>query len=580
MNHNGKKRKWILLAAAGVAVVALGCGIWYYVGHNSADPVYVYPFQYIGMTEYWGDSQESYGPVTTDKIQTVFLSDTQTVTELLVQEGDTVKKGDLLMTFDTALTDLQLERKRLNVEKLKLQLGDAQKELRNINSMKPMEVPEIEPTPEEGEITGTPAPVGLYPSLADTDNFVYDGSSAEKAVIYWIKGETKIADSLFSDTKAHIGEIRTYNALNATEPTEPTDATEYPIFPERPTEAPADTMESTDITEPPAPEGDSPDVTEPAPVPVPVVSDFYVVIKATEGDTKEGATKVWQCLKVTPNGDHSFGFQFADTSVSDHSISLNDDVEDLPQIDLGSGYTAAQIAQMRAEQQKKIRDLEFQIKMADAEYKIMQAEVGDGNVYATIDGKVISCLTEEEAKKTKQPMLKVSGGGGFYVEGYVSELEKDNMHPGQEVTVNDWNTGMTYTGAVQSIGDFPKQNNSFGGNGNPNASFYPFKVFVDEEADLQAGSYVSVVYSAAESENGVYLENPFLRTEQGRTYVLVQGANGKLEQRFVTTRKSLWGSYTQILSGVTADDLIAFPYGKNVKPGVASIEGDLSNLYG
>ena len=251
-----------------------------------------------------------------------------------------------------------------------------------------------------------------------------------------------------------------------------------------------------------------------------------------------------------------------------------------PEIDMGSGYTAAQIAQMRSEQQKKIKDLEFQIKMADAEYRIMQTEVDDGNVYATIDGEVISRLTEEEAKQTKQPLLKVSGGGGFYVEGFINELEKDTMQLGQEVTVNDWNTGMTYTGTIESIGDFPSQQGYFGGNGNPNASFYPFKVFVDGDADLQAGSYVSVVYSAAESENGIYLENPFLRTEQGRSYVLVLGADGKLQQRFVATGKSLWGNYTQILSGLTAEDLIAFPYGKNVKPGVPAVEGDMSKLYG
>jgi len=108
------KKKWIIGITAGVAAAAVGCGVWYQAGHSSSEPVYVFPFQYVGMTEYWGDSQESYGPVTTDKIQTVFLTDTQTVTEILVQAGDTVKKGDLLMTFDTTLSDLQLERKRLD----------------------------------------------------------------------------------------------------------------------------------------------------------------------------------------------------------------------------------------------------------------------------------------------------------------------------------------------------------------------------------------------------------------------------------------------------------------------------------
>jgi hypothetical protein len=260
---------------------------------------------------------------------------------------------------------------------------------------------------------------------------------------------------------------------------------------------------------------------------------------------------------------------------------LEDSAEnDAPEVDFGSGYTAAQIAQMRSDQQKKIKDLDFKIKMADAEYKIMLKEVSDGNVYADHDGEVISLLTEEEAKQTNQPILKVSGGGGFYVEGFVSELEKQNMKPGLEVTVNDWNTGMTYTGSVKSVGDFPTQNGYYNGSGNPNASYYPFQVFVDESADLQAGAYVSVMYSTAETQNGIYLENPFLRTQKGKSYVLVLDADGKLEQRWVRTGKSLWGNYTEILEGLTAEDLIAFPYGKNVKPGVAAQEGDMSNLYG
>ena len=42
----------------------------------------------------------------------------------------------------------------------------------------------------------------------------------------------------------------------------------------------------------------------------------------------------------------------------------------------------------------------------------------------------------------------------------------------------------------------------------------------------------------------------------------------------------VWGSYTEIRSGLTADDYIAFPYGKTVKPGAATQESDLSALYG
>ena len=117
--------------------------------------------------------------------------------------------------------------------------------------------------------------------------------------------------------------------------------------------------------------------------------------------------------------------------------------------------------------------------------------------------------------------------------------------------------------------------------GNPNVSYYPFTVYVDESADLQEGRYVSIMYSSAEAQNGLYLENFMIRTEQGRSYLYVLSADGKLEKRFVTTGKSLWGSYTEILDGLTAEDYLAFPYGKNVRDGAKAVAcEDLSQLYG
>ena len=201
-------------------------------------------------------------------------------------------------------------------------------------------------------------------------------------------------------------------------------------------------------------------------------------------------------------------------------------------------------------------------------------------MYAQIDGTVTDLLSPEEALLTMQPVMKVSSGGGFFVEGSVSELQKDNLLIGQEVTVNDWNTGMVYTGTVQSVSDYPlPDDGGMYGNGNPNVSLYPFTVYIDGSADLQAGSYVNVTFSAASMESGIYLENPFLRTEQGKSYVYLRGEDGLLEKRYVTTGRSLWGNYTEILDGLTAEDFVAFPYGKHVKAGAQTLESDISALY-
>ena len=43
--------------------------------------------------------------------------------------------------------------------------------------------------------------------------------------------------------------------------------------------------------------------------------------------------------------------------------------------------------------------------------------------------------------------------------------------------------------------------------------------------------------------------------------VITEETRQELEKRTVVTGKSLWGSYTEILSGITAEDKLAFPYG-------------------
>ena len=609
------KKKIIITVTAVVLVVAIGLGVWFGVSRGRAEPVKVFAFNSVGMTEYWGDSQESYGPVSTDKIQTVFLSSTQTVTEMKVAQGDTVKKGDVLMTFDTTLSDLQLERKRLEVEKLKLDLETAQKKLKDIQNMKPMSI--VSPDDFDNSDEDSDDEGDLEKDYELSYDPAYDGSKPSKALICWLRVTTgdeevrmtpTVDDALLEEARQQAEKFRNENQPDPTEPsTEPTTESTTESTTEPATEPPTQpgteppTQPSTEPPTQPSTEASTPSTEEtsegeggehssasaaenPDEKPTITVNSYYMVIKATEGNKRMGARVVWQGMYVRKVGS-GFTFQFFDaTGVPDHMATDPDDPDntdptdpDMP--DPGSGYTAAQLAQMRAEQEKTIKETKFKIKMAEADYKIMQTEMSDGNIYAEFDGKVVSVLTEEEAKTQNQPVLKVSGGGGFYIQGSVSELEKDKMQIGQEVTVNDWNTGMTYTGKIVSMGDFPTNSDGWNGSGNPNVSYYPFTVFVDETADLQAGMYVNIQYSSAESENGIYLENPFIRTENGQSYVYVQGAGGKLEKRFVTTGKALWGSYTEIRSGLTVDDLIAFPYGKNLKEGAPTVESDVSDLY-
>ena len=100
---------------------------------------------------------------------------------------------------------------------------------------------------------------------------------------------------------------------------------------------------------------------------------------------------------------------------------------------------------------------------------------------------------------------------------------------------------------------------------------------------MQPNDYVDIQFqknaSADESGNTLYLESMFIRTENGKSYVMARGEDGRLEQRWVQTGRDLWGSYTQIRGGLTIDDYVAFPYGRDVTEGAKTVEATADQLY-
>ena len=117
-----------VVLAAGVVVGAV-FAVRTAQGGNSAVNVY----QLSNMTyssEDMGGGSEMSGTVSADQVQTVYVSDTQTVTEVFVQEGQQVKAGDPLISYDTTLTDIEVTRKDLEIQKQKIELENLQKQVK------------------------------------------------------------------------------------------------------------------------------------------------------------------------------------------------------------------------------------------------------------------------------------------------------------------------------------------------------------------------------------------------------------------------------------------------------------------
>ena len=558
--------------------------------------VAVYPVVMVGYTDYYGGAVESYGMVTTDKVQTLYVSGTQTITEILVHPGQSVKKGDVLFTYDTTLSDLAIERKDLANQQLEVALKTAQAELTALNKMKP-----IQYKPGAGTST-TKTNYTKSPDDKKYLNTVYStkttGKSSASPLYFWLQTSTQVTDEIIeyifsqadgnpnyvyvvfqmssgnrtnTDFSVHTGVKFTKvfettptepttppETTTPTTPTEPSDPTvpSVPTEPSEPTEPsapsepaePIDPTEPTRITEPTEPE-------EPADPIAPVIS---ASASSTEATTREKVLTGYSMTFFTPPSAPS---------------------EDSGTVEWNDGYTSAELTAMRNEKQAQIKQLQFDIKVGKAELKIMKKEAQTGKVTAEFSGVVSDILDPATALATGEPLMKVSGGGGYYVEGTISELALDTIHVGQRVTVNSWDTGMVYTGTISEIGSYPIESGSY--YGSTNVTYYPYRVFIDQSADLQDGFYVSMICQTEEQAQGIlYLQNAFLRTEGNRTYVFVRGADGLLEKRYINCGVSSDGYMTPVYAGITEEDFVAFPYGSSVVEDAPTYEGSAQDLYG
>ena len=245
-------------------------------------------------------------------------------------------------------------------------------------------------------------------------------------------------------------------------------------------------------------------------------------------------------------------------------------------------YTAKEISEMRNTLEASLRDLDLDIRMAQLDVRQKEMELSNGEVVSEIDGTVRTLRDAEQSQIDNQAFIEiVGGGGGYYISSTIGELDLDTVKVGQPINVVSYETGASSVGEVSDISTYPVSGQYYDGTGNSNVSYYPFKVFVKDDATFQNGEFVQLTYDDTyeEDSDSFYLMNSMMRTENGKTYVYVRDENGQLKKQTVKTGKVIWGSYTEILSGLSIEDYVAFPYGNDVKEGCPTKEGSTDALW-
>lgn len=539
-----RNRRIIVVSLVIVLVTVLVVGLWMYSQYKEDQKtVEVLPVSQVSDS-YWGDQAMSSGLISSDYIQELYASTDRAISEVFVTEGQEVHIGDPLIQYDKTQYELDVESKQIEVLKADLDLTTAQKQLTRLQNTKPAATPA--PTKKPGPSSGTkPTP-------------------------------TPSAKPSSSPTPVPPADVPVYTVLNLdARPYKGTGTSEDPyIF-----------LCTSDCAM-------TPEFlrcllgVDPAPTPSPedvengfagFTSPFAAVFEVREADSNHGA--LLSSFKLD-GSQLSASFQSSSTLVN--SYNTLDSVATIfgvtatttPNNYNDMGYTSAQLKELINEKRQEIRTLQLARKQAELNLDLAKRQLENSTVLSTVDGTVRSLLDLETALSTSQPFMVVSGDSVYYVSGAISEALLGTVKIGDEVTVNDYMYGGSYTAEIVSISDYPLDRDSmlsYYGSGNPNSSSYEFTAVVKDGGEgLQSGNYVDITLNVQDeaSMNALYIQNAYIREDEAGSYVMKAGLDNRLVKQYVKTGKSLYGYSLEIKSGLTMDDYIAFPYGSDVKEGV------------
>ena len=561
-----KLKKGIIIAACAVGVCGAVWGGLTIARNAQRSDVKVYSVNDFCMTDYWGDTSTTSGMVTTDKIQKVFLSSSQTVNKVWVAEGDSVRKGDKLISYDSTLTQASVEQAKIDYDRQDESLTTAKNELEYLKKAKNKETLKQEldkltaeldalkkkydedpDHPYNGDAPVTEGAIKDYKKTMTVKGA--DGSDQTVNVLYY----SWLSASRLNDSK--VTEILTNLATLRADKDHPSVDT-YVVLVQRYEDKVGGYVDNTVglvITETYTAGDDTA---------VPAVPESRSVSFSVRSDLPE--------------------FEDTERKYDDAAIKKLQQKINLANMYLENSMEQKDLAKAIVDKAQEVKEKEVNLRLAKLSLDKKTKELGDGNVYAEFDGTVKAVRNADEAYNNSEAVIELSGGGGYYVTGTLSEMELGSVKVGDTVSISSWMTGAACEGTIVSIDDYPTTSGNSWGDGNRNVSYYPFKVFVEEDAGLQANDYVDIQYQNAgtqEQGSSLYLQSWFIRTDNGKSYVMARNEDGRLEQRWVQTGRDLWGSYTQIRGGLTTDDYVAFPYGRDVVEGARTVEAAADELY-
>ena len=356
-------------------------------------------------------------------------------------------------------------------------------------------------------------------------------------------------------------------------------------------ETPGEPAEPVDPSEPPKP-GESPEPPEPS-KPEEKPTEPSVSPEVTPGETPEPTQEAGNPQETAEQENTVNGMSTKKNSAAIRYLTVTgvmgsesrkvistDTVSDTTGSgNTGTSYggTAAEIQQQIKDKEKEIRGYQLDIKEANLEIKDIQKKLNNQTIKSTLNGVVKTVGDPEKESNDGKPLIQVVSSEGLYVQGTVSESKMNKLKVGATLSGYSYDNGVSFTAEVREISPYPSDNGQDGAN----ASSYPFTAYIADASGLSNNSWaeLTLLDEGDGQGQGIYLEKPFVRTENGQYYVMKDDGTGHLTKQIVQVGGIQYGSSYQITGGLCMDDKITFPYGKDVREGAKTEEGTLDDLY-
>ena len=232
-------------------------------------------------------------------------------------------------------------------------------------------------------------------------------------------------------------------------------------------------------------------------------------------------------------------------------------------------------------QNSKIASLKLDIQESDIKISQLEKKANKKLVSSKLDGTVsyvgdVSSGTTTDGKA----LLKVKSEDGYYVVGAVSELMLDTVKEGTKLSCTSYTSGQ-FEAEIMDVSEYPVDSSNYYGDNNPNVSYYAFTAVVDDKSlQFDTPDYVMVELQNSAADNGsMVLSKAFVKSENGKNYVY-KDDNGVLKKQEIRVGATVDGGYDIIIKGgISSDDKLAFPYGKDVVEGAKTNEVTLDYMY-